>query len=103
MKKFTGYSPQTKKFLQSLVQEYQIDDAAGTKLLEIAGRALDRLFQAQDILKREGIMIRDRTGGTKMHPACIVEKDARAHFLQTLKALNLDIEPLKAIGRPGGR
>ena len=98
--KFLKFRPDTRKFLVNVYQDYQIDDPAGFKLLEVAGGALDRLQEAQEILKREGITINDRNGNSKMHPACIIEKDARAHFLMALKSLNLDVEPLRDMGRP---
>jgi hypothetical protein len=82
--------------------EYEISDAAGLRLLEVAGAWMDRMQEAEELLKREGLTLPDRCGGSKLHPANIILKDARAHFLQALKALYLDLEPLKSIGRPAG-
>jgi glutathione S-transferase len=45
----------------------------------------------------------DRFGQPKPHPLLATERDARAQFLAALKALNLDLEPLRdRVGRPGG-
>jgi hypothetical protein len=99
--KFLGYSPKTRKFLQSIFSEYEISDAAGLQLLTVAGACMDRMQEAEDLLKKEGLTVPDRCGGSKLHPANIILKDSRAHFLAALKALNLDLEPLKTVGRPG--
>jgi hypothetical protein len=47
--------------------------------------------------------MKDRYGQIKVHPLCAVERDARSGFLNSLKALGLDVEPLKGIGRPPGQ
>ena len=44
---------------------------------------------------KDGIIIRDRWGQEKPHPATVIEKEARAHLLQSLKALNLDLDSLE--------
>ena len=45
----------------------------------------------------------DRFGQVKSHPLLSVERDSRAQYLAALKALNLDLEPLRdKPGRPGG-
>ena len=47
--------------------------------------------------------MRDRYGQLKAHPAVNIERDARAAMLAALKAMNLDVEPLRdRPGRPGG-
>jgi len=46
----------------------------------------------------------DRWGQLKINPLCAVERDARAQFMAAMKALNLDLEPLRdKPGRPPGR
>ncbi len=44
----------------------------------------------------------DRFVQRKPHPLLAAERDARAQMLAALKALNLDLEPLKDRGRPPG-
>jgi len=68
----------------------------------MACEALSRLRQAQAILKQEGLTIRDPRGQPKAHPAVKIEFDCRAQFLTAIKAMNLDIEPLRDLGRPAG-
>jgi P27 family predicted phage terminase small subunit len=68
------------------------DDHA--ELLLTAGlEARDRMIEARDRLRKDGVTIPDRTGGLKVHPCVIVERDSHARMLQSFKALRLDIEP----------
>ena len=85
---------------EQLAEEYAITDAAGLALLARAAECLDRLTEAQDLLAADGPVTKDRYGTLKAHPANKIELDSRNGFLAALRALNLDIEPLKAIGRP---
>ena len=78
-----------------------MDDDAGHLLLQTALESFDRMRQAQEIILQDGATIRDRFDQLKSHPQITVERDARSAMLQALKALNLDLEPLKE--RPGGR
>ena len=72
-------------------------------VLENALECFDRMRQAQEMLAKEGITVTDRFGQSKVHPAVLVERDAKAGLLRALKALNLQIEPLQdAVGRPPG-
>lgn len=86
-----------------IVAQYSIDDDAGLLLLTVALESFDRMRGAQRIVKREGAVYRDRFGSPKAHPLLVVERDARAAMITSLKALNLDLEPLNdRPGRPGG-
>ena len=100
----TGLSATARRWWQKLRTEYQIDDAAGLLLLEQALRCFDRAEGARRVLDREGVTTEDSRGRPKSHPACQVERDSRSGLLAALKALNLDLEPLRdRVGRPGGR
>ena len=67
-----------------------------------AMEAFCRMKDAQAQIATEGQTVQDRFGQMKAHPLCTVERDSRAAMLNALKALNLDFEPIKKIGRPGG-
>lgn len=89
---------------QEIMAEYAIDDSAGLALLTTAAECLDRIRAAQDAIAEHGEVVTDRYGQCKVNPACALEKDSRNGFLAALRALNLDIEPLRdKPGRPGGR
>jgi P27 family predicted phage terminase small subunit len=91
------------KLWRELRDEYQLDDGAGIALLTTACECLDRMRAAQEAIQEHGEVVTDRYGQVKVNPACGLEKDARNGLLAALKALNLDIEPLRdRVGRPGG-
>jgi len=89
------------EFYKSVSDEYAIMDAAGLALLLRAAECVDRMGAAQSEITNNGELIPDRYGGMKLNPACNLEKDARSGFLAAMRALNLDIEPLRdGPGRP---
>lgn len=97
-------SEEARQWWTRLAEEYGLDDTAGLLLLQTALEAFDRMRGAQKIVLDEGARIIDRFQQIKSHPLLTVERDSRAQMIQALKALNLDVEPLKnGPGRPPGR
>ena len=97
-------SAEARRRWRQLAEEYGIVDAGGLQVLEAYAEAFDRMRGAQQQIDRDGTTYKDRFGQLKSHPLLTVERDARAAMLHALKALNLDLEPLKdGPGRPGGR
>src|SRR5436309_5455362 len=95
-------SPEAKTWWKKIVSGWELDDA-GFLILQSALECFDRMRQAQGILAKEGITSTDRFGQAEVHPAVLVERDAKAGLLRALRAMNLQIEPLHdAIGRPPG-
>jgi P27 family predicted phage terminase small subunit len=82
-----------------LVSQYRISDGAGLALVTAAAESLDRIRQAQAAIRQHGALVTDRHGVLKQNPACILERDARTGMLSALRALNLDLEPLRDRGR----
>lgn len=98
-----GLSVEARRRWSALVSEYSIVDAAGVQILATALEAFDRMRQAQRRIRKDGTTTKDRFGQLRAHPLLVIERDARAAWLAGLKALNLDLEPLKdRPGRPGG-
>ncbi|MBN1903728.1 MAG: P27 family phage terminase small subunit [Deltaproteobacteria bacterium] len=79
-----------KKFYQKIAMDYSIDDEAGKALLLTAAESWERCQQARKILKKEGLVLSDRFGQKKAHPACAIERDSRQQVISALKALNLN-------------
>ena len=93
--------PDGADFYARVAAEYALDDPAGLALLCTAAECLDRMRAAQASIAQRGELVDDRYGAPKLNPACGLEKDARAGFLAALRALNLDLEPLRdGPGRP---
>lgn len=92
-----------RQFYRDVAAEYEISDAAGLALLTTAAECLDRMRSAQASIAIYGEVVLDRYHCPKLNPACGLEKSARDGFLAALRALNLDIEPLRdRPGRPAG-
>ena len=96
-------SEESKRIWKEITGEYEIIDAAGLRILRVSLEAFDRAQRARVIIDADGLTVTDKAGQIKSHPLLPVERDSRAAFLAGLKALNLDLEPLKGIGRPPGR
>ena len=95
-------SAEAKRMFENLCSEYGISDTAGLRILRTALEAWDRCQNARRQIDKDGMVVRDKFNQLKPHPLLPVERDSRAAFLAGLKALNLDLEPLKEIGRPRG-
>lgn len=83
-----------------ILDEFKIDDSPGLLLLGEALRAWDRAREASVAIARDGTIVKDRFGVPKAHPGVAIERDARASMLAAFRALHLDVEPPKAVGRP---
>jgi len=79
----------------AIVQQYRIGDGAGLVLATTAAECLDRMRQAQEAIREHGLLLADRYGGKRQNPACVVERAARDGMINALKALNLNLEPLR--------
>lgn len=88
-------------FYNGLRAEYSISDAGGLALLEAASAAYMRAHEARALIERDGPLVTDRHGQLVPHPAVRMEHAARAQMLAAIRALRLDVEPLKHLGRPG--
>ncbi len=96
-------SPEARKWWREVMKEYEIIDPAGLLLLQTALESFDRMRGAQESIAAVGATVTDRFGQLRAHPMITVERDARAAMLAALKALNLDVEPLRdGVGRPSG-
>ncbi len=92
--KIDNLSAEAKRHFYRLRREWGIKDHAGQFLLHRAMEAYDEMRAAQKLIAEEGMIVSDPHKGKKLHPACQREKEARAHMLQALKMLELDLESL---------
>ena len=98
-------SLEAKRTWKALLVEWPtIGDVVGLRILRVALESFDRAQAARVAITKDGMTVVDKFGQTKPHPLLQCERDSRAAFLAGLKALNLDIEPLRdSAGRPPGR
>jgi hypothetical protein len=87
---------------RSIQASYQIDDPGGLALLRTAAEASDRIASVRQQIDQQGELLVIK-GVPRVNPLCAVERDQRAALIRALKALNLDLEPLRdRPGRPSG-
>ena len=77
-----------------------IDDVAGREMLALACAALDTAEACAAQVAADGVVIRTKGGGIREHPSIRGELANRSFVVRTLSKLGLDVEPLKAMGRP---
>ena len=63
------------------------------RLLRLFLEALDRAAEAQKVLDEGGIVITDRFGTPKPHPAVQIKRDAEVAAARLLRELDLEGEP----------
>src|SRR5262249_12522619 len=98
-----GYTAEARRLWYQVLEGWDLDPPAVT-ILDSACRALVRAREGQQPIKEAGLVVKDRFGQDRAHPAVLIERDSAQALLATLKALNLDIEPLHdGPGRPPGR
>ena len=87
-----------------LAREYNISDPGGEALLRTFASAFSLEIDCQSQIVKDGLIFKDRFEQVKAHPLLTILNNARAQKMAALKALNLDLEPLKTgAGRPAGR
>ena len=80
--------------------DYQLDSDCEDILRELL-EAMDRKREAQAMLAKDGITIKNRFGELRPHPACSVERDMRLQILRCLKMLGLPLSEENDKRKPG--
>ncbi len=65
---------------------------AELELLQLACETRDRYAAAKKMLDEEGLVLRDRFGQQKAHPAAAIERDARIALVRIVRELGLEEE-----------
>ena len=98
----THLDASTRRWVAGVVADYTLDPHH-FKILVKAAEAHDRGEEARKILKADGIVIADRFGTKKAHPAVAIERDARVAFMRAVRELGLDAEQVEAPRAPRTR
>jgi phage terminase small subunit len=85
----SGLSDAAKAWWRETVAEYELE-AHHLRLLTEAAWSWDRAQQARALVDAEGMVLRDRFGQAKAHPAVAIERDSRAAYLRACRELDLD-------------
>jgi len=81
----------TAEWFLGVLAEFELDNHH-RKLLTLAAEAWDRCEAAREIIDKEGLIVLDRFGQQKAHPAFAIERDSRVGFCRTLRELGLDVD-----------
>jgi phage terminase small subunit len=84
-----------------VVETYAFDDPGSTETLFQACAAVDRAERCREQIDRDGEMIKAKTG-MRSNPLLRDELANRAFAVRALARLGMDLEPVRAPGRPGG-
>ena len=88
---------------KALADEYGITDSGGLALLRTYVTAYSLELDCMDVIEKDGLTFVDRYNQIKPHPLLVTARDARNQKMQALKALNLDLEPVRDVGRPSAQ
>jgi P27 family predicted phage terminase small subunit len=85
--------------------EFDLEDHH-RRLLQLACEAWDRGQRARELVEAEGVVVEDRYGRPKAHPAVNIQRDAEITFARLVRELALDADPPSPdprLPRPGRR
>jgi P27 family predicted phage terminase small subunit len=91
--------PATRRWWSTVIGEWTLDQHH-VRLLTLAATAWDRAQQAREMIERDGLAVKTRDAGLKLHPACRVEQASMIAFARLLRELDLDVEPPADARRP---
>ena len=84
-------SPASRKLFRQLAGDYELDrEPHALETLRLACEALDRCSEAREVLAAEGVIVRDRFGQVRAHPAVAIERDSRLAVLRGFRELALE-------------
>ena len=86
-------SGNAKRWWQSVFQEFELDHS-GIELISLAAEALHLASTARDEIERDGLIVVDRFGQQKPHPAIAIERDSSLRFAKLASAIGL-LDPLE--------
>jgi phage terminase small subunit len=92
----------TRRWVEQITADFELESFHFRTLIK-AAEAHDRGEEARKILKADGIVITDRFGTKKAHPAVAIERDARVAWMRAIREIGLDVEPPEAPRAPRTR
>jgi P27 family predicted phage terminase small subunit len=81
-------SAPARRLWRETVEGYELE-RHHLELLERACRALDNAIDAEEILRRDGLVV-DGRYGPRAHPAVAIARDARVAFARLLREIDLE-------------
>jgi phage terminase small subunit len=95
--------PETQAWIANTQRDYTVEPHA-LMLLVLAGEAWDQGREAEAVLRRDGLIVEGREGGSRPHPCVAIARDARIAFARIIAQLGLsDAEVPEAYGMASSR
>jgi hypothetical protein len=91
--------PEAQAFWRSCMREYRIVDPAGISLLQGCCLAIHRAQRCRILIDRDGEIVQTKHG-PKDHPLLKIEALNLSLAARLIRALGLDVEPIRSVGRP---
>jgi phage terminase small subunit len=88
----SSLSPAAKVWWRGIVGSFELEPHHLLVLSE-AARSWDRCQEAAALVNRDGVVVVDRFGQQRQHPAVQIERDSRAAFLKAMRELDIDGAP----------
>ncbi len=84
-------SPPARAWYERVAAGWELGEAE-LELLRLACETRERYTEAKALLDAEGLVVRDRFGQARSHPAAAIERDARIALVRILRELGLEEE-----------
>lgn len=81
-------SAPARRLWRETVESYELE-RHHLELLERACRSLDHAIEAEEIIRRDGLVVEGRYG-VRAHPAVGIVRDARTSFARLLREIDLE-------------
>jgi P27 family predicted phage terminase small subunit len=78
-----------KKLWRKIAADTDLDEPA-LLILQTMVEQYERVLEARQLIKLDGIVVKDRFGQQKQHPACAIERDANAAMMRAWRLLGYD-------------
>ena len=88
------------KFRRDILKTVQFDEIQDFLRLDMDCHTLDRILECREVIKKDGLFVKDRFGISKPHPAIDVERQQKILFIRILRELNLDLTTVKELRGP---
>jgi len=88
-----------RKLWQTIMSEYDFQDAGGLEVLAQICAAQDRVEALREAIDRDGETVHTRNG-PRAHPALRDELHGRAFICRALERLGVTVEAIRPVGRP---
>ena len=82
--------PESAAFYNTVMTDYELD-GHHVILLTKACESLDRIEEAREIIKKDGLTFKDRFGSPRANPAVAIERDNKIAVARLFRELGLDL------------